>query len=186
MALQRGVAAKACRSCMSSGFARGKGKFVITEYVPTDERTGPRFPLLLTTGRIRQPIQCRRADAANREQPPGIPRTFSKSIPMTPSCAACATATGCACKAARARPRCTPKSPTASRPASSTRPSIIRCAQTNVITTDYSDWATNCPEYKVTAVQVSPSNGPSEWQERYREMAENSRRVAVEAPPAAE
>ena len=34
------------------GFVRGKGKFVITEYVPTDERTGPRFPLLLTTGRI--------------------------------------------------------------------------------------------------------------------------------------
>ncbi len=27
----------------------------------------------------------------------------------------------------------------------------------NVITTDYSDWATNCPEYKVTAVQVSPT-----------------------------
>ncbi len=34
------------------GFARGKGKFVLTEYVPTDEKTGPRFPLLLTTGRI--------------------------------------------------------------------------------------------------------------------------------------
>ena len=34
------------------GFVRGKGKFVITEYVPTDEKTGPRFPLLLTTGRI--------------------------------------------------------------------------------------------------------------------------------------
>ena len=34
------------------GFVRGKGKFMITEYVPTDERTGPRFPLLLTTGRI--------------------------------------------------------------------------------------------------------------------------------------
>ncbi len=33
-------------------FARGKGKFMLTEYVPTDERTGPRFPLLLTTGRI--------------------------------------------------------------------------------------------------------------------------------------
>ena len=40
------------RSCTSSGFVRGKGNFVITEYVPTDERTGPRFPLLLTTGRI--------------------------------------------------------------------------------------------------------------------------------------
>ena len=35
-----------------NGFTRGKGKFVITEYLPTDERTGPRFPLLLTTGRI--------------------------------------------------------------------------------------------------------------------------------------
>ena len=34
------------------GFVRGKGKFVVTEYIPTDERTGPRFPLLLTTGRI--------------------------------------------------------------------------------------------------------------------------------------
>src|ERR1700720_1799936 len=34
------------------GFVRGLGNFMITEYVPTDERTGPRFPLLLTTGRI--------------------------------------------------------------------------------------------------------------------------------------
>src|SRR3546814_11256487 len=32
------------------GFVRGKGKFVVTDYVPTDEKTGPRFPLLLTTG----------------------------------------------------------------------------------------------------------------------------------------
>ncbi|RVD49982.1 hypothetical protein EN783_34060, partial [Mesorhizobium sp. M2D.F.Ca.ET.140.01.1.1] len=36
--------------------------------------------------------------------------------------------------------------------------------QANVITTDFSDWATNCPEYKVTAVHVGASNGPSEWQ----------------------
>jgi formylmethanofuran dehydrogenase subunit D len=41
--------------------------------------------------------------------------------------------------------------------------------QANVITTDYSDWATNCPEYKVTAVQVSLSNGPTEWQKDYAE-----------------
>src|SRR5690606_19307542 len=34
------------------GFVRGKGKFIRTEYVATDEKTGPRFPLLLTTGRI--------------------------------------------------------------------------------------------------------------------------------------
>jgi predicted molibdopterin-dependent oxidoreductase YjgC len=49
--------------------------------------------------------------------------------------------------------------------------------QANVITTDFSDWATNCPEYKVTAVQVSPSNGPTEWQEEYEAQAEQSRRI---------
>ena len=53
--------------------------------------------------------------------------------------------------------------------------------QANVVTTDFSDWATNCPEYKVTAVQVSPSNGPSEWQERYGEQAERSRRILTAA-----
>ena len=37
----------------------------------------------------------------------------------------------------------------------------------NVITTDNSDWATNCPEYKVTAVQVMPVTQPSEWQKNY-------------------
>ena len=47
----------------------------------------------------------------------------------------------------------------------------------NVITTDYSDWATNCPEYKVTAVQISPSNGPSDWQKAYDEQARHSRRI---------
>ena len=31
---------------------RGKGKFYLTEYVPTDERSTSRFPLLLTTGRV--------------------------------------------------------------------------------------------------------------------------------------
>ena len=35
----------------------------------------------------------------------------------------------------------------------------------NVITTEYSDWATNCPEYKVTAVQVVRSNQQSDWQQ---------------------
>ena len=49
--------------------------------------------------------------------------------------------------------------------------------QANVVTTDNSDWATNCPEYKVTAVQVSASNGPSEWQEEYRHHSEIARRI---------
>src|SRR5579885_2816708 len=57
--------------------------------------------------------------------------------------------------------------------------------QANVVTTDFSDWATNCPEYKVTAVQVSRSNGPTDWQERYREQTEQSRRI-IETVEAAE
>jgi formate dehydrogenase major subunit len=51
--------------------------------------------------------------------------------------------------------------------------------QANVVTTDYSDWATNCPEYKVTAVQISASNGPTDWQEEYETLSENSRRIAA-------
>ena len=50
--------------------------------------------------------------------------------------------------------------------------------QANVVTSDYSDWATNCPEYKVTAVQVSPANGPSEWQVSYAAESEASRHIA--------
>ncbi len=41
-------------------------------------------------------------------------------------------------------------------------------AGSNVLTTDNSDWATNCPEYKVTAVEVTRVNQPSEWQKRFR------------------
>jgi formate dehydrogenase major subunit len=51
--------------------------------------------------------------------------------------------------------------------------------QANVVTTEYSDWATNCPEYKVTAVQVSPSNGPSEWQVDYEKQSALARRIEV-------
>ncbi|OZA71207.1 MAG: hypothetical protein B7X78_02575, partial [Sphingomonadales bacterium 39-62-4] len=58
--------------------------------------------------------------------------------------------------------------------------------QANVVTTDYSDWATNCPEYKVTAVQITPSNGPSEWQADYEAQATRSRRIAGSAMEPAE
>ena len=50
------------------GFVRGKGRFFVTEYIATDEKVGPRFPLLLTTGRILTQVQCRRADAAHRQR----------------------------------------------------------------------------------------------------------------------
>jgi formate dehydrogenase major subunit len=51
----------------------------------------------------------------------------------------------------------------------------------NVVTTDYSDWATNCPEYKVTAVQVSPSNGPTTAQRDYAALGRQTRRIEAAA-----
>ena len=48
----------------------------------------------------------------------------------------------------------------------------IRQFGANVITTDSSDWATNCPEYKVTAVQATRVSQPSEWQKRFRDFSE--------------
>ncbi len=49
--------------------------------------------------------------------------------------------------------------------------------QANVITTDFSDWATNCPEFKVTACRVTPSNGPTDYQKKYMDFADQSRRI---------
>ncbi len=49
----------------------------------------------------------------------------------------------------------------------------------NVVTTDFSDWATNCPEYKVTAVQVRATNLPSEWQVKYAKLRDENRQIAA-------
>ena len=56
------------RSMHVDGFVRGKGRFIVTEYVATDEKTGPRFPLLLTTGPDPVAVQRRRPDPAHRER----------------------------------------------------------------------------------------------------------------------
>ena len=165
------------------GFVRGKGKFVITEYVATDEKTGPRFPLLLTTGRILSPVQCRRADAAHRQRRSGTRRTGSKSIPHDAEQRGIRD--GDWVKLASRAGETTLRALITERVA----PGVVYTTfhhpdtQANVVTTDFSDWATNCPEYKVTAVQVSPSNGPTEWQEEYDEFSapEPPHRAAVEA-----
>ena len=142
------------------GFARGKGRFVVTEYVPTEERSTSRFPLLLTTGRILSQYnvgtQTRRTanqqwheadlleihphDAEQR----GI-RAGDRVRVMSRS------------GATELRADITDR----------VAPGVVYTTfhhpdtEINVVTTDNSDWATNCPEYKVTAVQVLPTNGPA-------------------------
>ncbi len=39
-------------------------------------------------------------------------------------------------------------------------------------------WATNCPEYKVTAVQVAPAVHRSTWQEGFEKRAKQQERLA--------
>ena len=162
------------------GFVRGKGKFVVTDYVPTDEKTGPRFPLLLTTGRTLSQYnvgaQTRRTentiwhpedllemhptDAENRGLKDG---DWVRLVSRTGETTLRAVVTD------RVAPGVVYT--TFHHPAT----------QANVVTTEYSDWATNCPEYKVTAVQIMASNGPTDWQEDYAAWSARSRRIAEPA-----
>ncbi|WP_416357730.1 formate dehydrogenase subunit alpha [Aureimonas phyllosphaerae] len=163
------------------GFVRGKGLFVVTEYVPTDEKVGPRFPLLLTTGRILSQYnvgaQTRRTDNTmwHEEDLLEIHPHDAEERGIRE---------GAFVKVASRAGDTTLRALITDRVA----PGVVYTTfhhpltQANVVTTDYSDWATNCPEYKVTAVQVSPSNGPTDWQERYNSFAATSRRVAAAEP----
>jgi formate dehydrogenase major subunit len=164
-----------------NGFVRGKGKFVVTEYVPTDERTGPRFPLLLTTGRILSQYnvgaQTRRTgnQAWHSEDVLEIHPTDAENRGL---------ATGDFARLASRAGETTLRVEVTDRVA----PGVVYTTfhhpdtQANVVTTDNSDWATNCPEYKVTAVQVTPSNGPSEWQEEYADLTAMARRIEAMEP----
>ncbi|QFR33964.1 formate dehydrogenase subunit alpha [Ancylobacter sp. TS-1] len=163
-----------------NGFARGKGKFVVTEYVPTDERTGARFPLLLTTGRILSHYnvgaQTRRTEnvAWHPEDVLEIhPHDAEQRGVRDGDWVRIDSRAGSTTLRAEITDR--------------VAPGVVYTTfhhpttQANVVTTDFSDWATNCPEFKVTAVQIARSNGPSEWQEDYDEFTRQSRRIAVAA-----
>ena len=159
------------------GFVRGKGKFVVTEYVATDERTGPRFPLLLTTGRILSQYnvgaQTRRTDNVvwhGEDRLEIHPHDAEVRGIRDGDWVRLASRAG----ETTLRALLTEKVAPGGVYTTFHHPDT----QANVITTDYSDWATNCPEYKVTAVQISPSNGPSDWQKAYEEQARQSRRIA--------
>ena len=163
------------------GFVRGKGRLIVTEYVATDEKTGPRFPLLLTTGRILSQYNV----GAQTRRTANVVWHDQDVLEIHPHDAEVrGVKDGDFIKLASRSGETTLKAQITDR----VSPGVVYTTfhhpdtQANVITTDFSDWATNCPEYKVTAVQVSPSNGPSEWQEDYNAQATASRRIL----PAAE
>jgi formate dehydrogenase major subunit len=163
------------------GFVRGKGRFIVTEYIPTDERTGPRFPLLLTTGRI---LSQYNVGAQTRRTQNTVWHAEDVLEVHPHDAEQRGIAEGSWVRLASRSGETSLRAHITDRVA----PGVVYTTfhhpetQANVVTTDYSDWATNCPEYKVTAVQVSPSNGPSEWQRDYTDQAEMARRIL----PAAE
>ena len=172
---------KARRSCTSAASCAAGASSCITEYVPTDEKVGPRFPLLLTTGRILSQYnvgaQTRRTENVVWHQEDVLeihPQDAEERGVRDGDLVRLASRSGETTLRAQITDR--------------VAPGVVYTTfhhpttQANVVTSDYSDWATNCPEYKVTAVQVSPSNGPSEWQEEYSELTQRSRRI--EAVPA--
>ena len=160
------------------GFVRGKGKFINTEYVATDERTGPRFPLFLTTGRILSQYNV----GAQTRRTNNVVWHDQDLLEIHPHDAETrGIKDGDFVRLASRSGETTLRATLTDR----VNPGVVYTTfhhpdtQANVITTDYSDWATNCPEYKVTAVQVAPSNGPTEWQEDYNAQAAQSRRIAA-------
>jgi formate dehydrogenase major subunit len=160
-------------------FVRGKGRFVITDYVPTDEKTGPRFPLLLTTGRI---LSQYNVGAQTRRTKNAVWHTEDVLEIHPVDAENRGLKSGDWVRLASRKGETTLRAEVTERVA----PGVVYTTfhhpetQANVVTTEYSDWATNCPEYKVTAVQVSPSNGPTEWQEDYAELTVRGRRIAAE------
>jgi formate dehydrogenase major subunit len=152
-------------------FVRGKGKFFLTQYVPTDERVTKKYPLIMTTGRILSQYnvgaQTRRTQnvAWHKEDLIEIhPHDAEERGIKQGDWVGIASRAGDTVLRALLTER--------------VQPGVVYTtfhhpeSGANVITTDNSDWATNCPEFKVTAVQVTRVNQLSEWQKQYQEFSD--------------
>lgn len=147
-------------------FVRGKGKFIITQYVASDEKVTRKFPLILTTGRILSQYnvgaQTRRTDNNQWHSEDRLeihPHDAEDRGIKDGDWVGIQSRAGDTVLRAIVSERM--------------QPGVVYTtfhfpeSGANVITTDNSDWATNCPEYKVTAVQVMPVAQPSQWQREY-------------------
>jgi formate dehydrogenase major subunit len=151
-------------------FVRGKGKFMLTEYIPTDERATWEHPLLLTTGRILSQYnvgaQTRRTEN-NRWHHEDVLEIHPHDAEQRGIREA--DWVGIRSRAGETVLRATITE--------RIQPGVVYTtfhfpwSGANVVTTENSDWATNCPEYKVTAVQVTRVMQPSEWQKDYERFS---------------
>jgi len=163
-------------------FVRGKGRFVVTEFIPTDEKVNQRYPLILTTGRILSQYNV----GAQTRRTANVAWHDEDRLEIHPHDAQDRGIrdgdwVGISSRAGE----------TVMRALVSERmqPGVVYTtfhfpeSGANVITTENSDWATNCPEYKVTAVQATLVSHPSEWQERFRRFSDQQIRLVERRKP---
>ncbi|MGB6603355.1 MAG: formate dehydrogenase subunit alpha [Steroidobacteraceae bacterium] len=161
-------------------FVRGKGRFLLTEYVPTNERVNTKYPLVLTTGRILSQYnvgaQTRRTANVQWHDEDRLeihPHDAEERGVSEGDWVGIASRAGETVMRAGVTDR--------------VQPGVVYCtfhfpdSGANVITTENSDWATNCPEYKVTAVEVTRVTQPSEWQKRFREFRNTQEELVRQA-----
>jgi formate dehydrogenase major subunit len=158
-------------------FVRGKGRFMLTAYVPTSEKVNARFPLLMTTGRILSQYNV----GAQTRRTPNVVWHAEDRLEIHPHDAdergihhgdwvGVQSRAGDTVLRAEITDR--------------VQPGVVYTtfhfpeSGANVITTENSDWATNCPEYKVTAVQATRVAQPSEWQRRQQRFDREQRTLA--------
>jgi formate dehydrogenase major subunit len=157
-------------------FVRGKGRFMLTEYVPTDERTSREFPLLLTTGRILSQYNV----GAQTRRTGNVAWHHEDVLEIHPSDAELR-----GIKHGERAELISRIGRTVLRVDVTERiqPGVVYTtfhhpeSGANVVTTENADWATSCPEYKVTAVEVRPTSKPSEWQSHF--VAEDAAQKAL-------
>ncbi|MDT8321034.1 MAG: molybdopterin dinucleotide binding domain-containing protein, partial [Xanthomonadales bacterium] len=161
-------------------FVRGKGYFAITGFVPTEERATRRYPLLMTTGRILSQYNVG-AQTRRTENTRFYDEDVLEIHPFDAEERGIAAGDWCGISSRAGE--------TVLRAVLTARvqPGVVYTtfhfpsSGANVITTDNSDWATNCPEYKVTAVQVERVTEPSKWQQEYRNFARRQERLLEKA-----
>ncbi|MDM4768015.1 formate dehydrogenase subunit alpha [Pelomonas sp. SE-A7] len=157
-------------------FVRGKGRFFITQYLPTEEKVTRKFPLLLTTGRILSQYnvgaQTRRTENNQWHSEDRLeihPHDAEERGIKMDDWVSIQSRAGETVLRATLTERM--------------QPGVVYTtfhfpeSGANVITTENSDWATNCPEYKVTAVQVMPVMQMSSWQQEYSRFSKTQQEL---------
>ncbi|MDT8407609.1 MAG: formate dehydrogenase subunit alpha [Methylococcales bacterium] len=166
-------------------FVRGKGRFMLTAYVPTEERASRKYPYLLTTGRILSQYnvgaQTRRTANVVWHEEDRLelhPHDAENLGILDDNWVGVKSRTGETVLRALVTER--------------VQPGVVYTtfhfphSGANVITTDNSDWATNCPEYKVTAVHLEKVKGPSDWQQNYQGFSEQQQALLDNRVPVSE